>query len=133
MELKLSGKTVLVTGASKGIGRAIAESFAAEGCALHLTARSAAELDAAATALRAAYGVDVRTHPLDLSARDAAAALATSTDPIDVLVNNAGAIPSGSLDVVDEETWRTAWDLKVFGYINLTRAVYTSMKRRGAA
>jgi len=45
-------------------------------------------------------------------------------------VNNAGAIPGGDLQGVNEETWRKAWDLKVFGYVNLTRAVYASMKKK---
>jgi NADP-dependent 3-hydroxy acid dehydrogenase YdfG len=49
---------------------------------------------------------------------------------LDVLVNNAGAIPGGDLLKVDEETWRRAWELKVFGYINLTRLVYAGMKQR---
>jgi len=49
---------------------------------------------------------------------------------IDILVNNAGAIPGGDLLRVDEDTWRRAWDLKVFGYINLSRQVYARMKAR---
>jgi hypothetical protein len=49
----------------------------------------------------------------------------------DVLVNNAGDIPPGALDSVDEATWRQAWELKVFGYINLSRAMYARMKGRG--
>ncbi|MBU2534338.1 MAG: SDR family oxidoreductase, partial [Alphaproteobacteria bacterium] len=47
------------------------------------------------------------------------------------LVNNAGAIPGGNLAAVNEETWRRAWDLKVFGYINLCRAAYALMKQQG--
>ena len=50
---------------------------------------------------------------------------------IDILVNNAGDIPGGSIDKIDEATWRHAWELKVFGYINLTRAIYAQMKARG--
>lgn len=47
-------------------------------------------------------------------------------------MNNAGAIPCGTLWDVDEEAWRNGWELKVFGYINLTRAVYTQMRARGS-
>jgi NADP-dependent 3-hydroxy acid dehydrogenase YdfG len=51
---------------------------------------------------------------------------------IDILVNNAGAIPGGSLLDVDEQTWRKAWDLKVFGYINMCRAYYALMRQKGS-
>ena len=57
----------------------------------------------------------------DLSQRGAAEALAAWAGELDILVNNAGAIPGGDLLRVDEDTWRRAWDLKMFGYINLTR------------
>jgi NAD(P)-dependent dehydrogenase (short-subunit alcohol dehydrogenase family) len=49
---------------------------------------------------------------------------------VDILVNNAGAIPGGTLQEIEEPRWREAWDLKVFGYINLTRAVYADMAKR---
>ena len=58
--------------------------------------------------------------------------LATKYSDIDVLVNNAGAIPGGNLLGVDEATWRKAWDLKVFGYINMCRSFYALMKKRGS-
>ena len=58
------------------------------------------------------------------------AALAEWAGDLDILVNNAGAIPGGDLLKVDEETWRKAWDLKLFGYINLTRAVYAAMRKK---
>ena len=67
MDLQLKGKSVLITGASKGIGLATAESFAAEGCELHLTARSADALEAAKQNLSQKYGVSVHIYPLDLS------------------------------------------------------------------
>jgi NAD(P)-dependent dehydrogenase (short-subunit alcohol dehydrogenase family) len=50
---------------------------------------------------------------------------------IDILINNAGDIPAGSLEQVDQQTWRKAWDLKVYGYIDLTRLVYAQMRTRG--
>ena len=53
-------------------------------------------------------------------------------DPFDILVNNAGAIPSGTLEEIDEETWRHGWELKVFGYINACRQAYAKMKQRQA-
>lgn len=131
MDLHLRGKRVLITGASKGIGAAAAAVFAAEGCHLSLAARDKAALDSLAASLRAAHSVEVAVHPTDLRKPDDLAKLAASAGDIDVLVNNAGDIPGGTLDVVDEARWRQAWELKVFGFINLTRLVYAQMKTRG--
>ena len=61
-------------------------------------------------------------HAADLRKPDDLARLAEEAADIDILVNNAGDIPGGSIDKIDEATWRHAWELKVFGYINLTRA-----------
>ena len=131
MDLQLHGKNVLITGASKGIGYACAAGFAAEGCSLHINARGAAALEEARAKLVKQYGVEVTCHPGDLSVTANAVALARECGDIDVLVNNAGAIPGGRIDQIDDEKWRRAWDLKVFGYINLTRAVYARMRARG--
>jgi NAD(P)-dependent dehydrogenase (short-subunit alcohol dehydrogenase family) len=132
MDLGLAGSTVLVTGASKGIGLACAEGFAAEGCHLHLAARSTGLLEEHAARLRAAHGVRVTVHATDLRTPGAADALAEACAGIDILVNNAGDIPAGSLTTIDETAWRHAWELKVFGYINLSRAVLARMQARGS-
>lgn len=132
MDLELGGKTALVTGASKGIGLGVARALAAEGCHLHLTARSAEALADNKQAIEAKHGVGVTIHPMDLSQRGNPVALAAAVGDVDILVNNAGAIPGGDLLSVDEETWREAWDLKVFGYINMTREYLQRMKARGA-
>jgi hypothetical protein len=131
MDLQLKGKTVLVTGGSKGIGLAVARAFAAEGCALHLAAREQAALDGAAGQIAQANDVRVSPHAIDLGVQGSAAALALACPNVDILVNNAGAIPGGDLDAIDEVRWREAWDLKVFGYINLTREYYRRMRERG--
>src|SRR5690242_1691883 len=128
MELGLKGRTAIVTGASKGIGLAVARSLAGEGCAVHLVARSAAALETAAAQIRAQYKVAASVHPLDLSRSENIAALMQAAGTPDILINNAGAIPGGDLQAVDEARWRAAWDLKVFGYINLSRACYAAMK-----
>ena len=130
MDLQLSGQHVLITGGSKGIGQACAEVLADEGCNLTLVARDAAALDAAATAIRARRQVQVRTIAADLSNDAAVRQVAQEAGEIDILVNNAGAIPPGDLLAVDDQTWRQAWDLKVFGFISLCRAVYPQMKAR---
>src|SRR6185503_18269757 len=118
MDLNLKGKRVLVTGGSKGIGLACAQALAAEGAEVRTASRNP--------------GAEAKfeSKAIDLSQRGAAEALAEWAGELDILVNNAGAIPGGDLLKVDEDTWRKAWDLKVFGYINLTRAVYAGMKQR---
>jgi NAD(P)-dependent dehydrogenase (short-subunit alcohol dehydrogenase family) len=131
MDLNLRGRTVLITGASKGIGAAAAEVFAEEGCDLILAARSAEALEALAERLRSQHQVKARAVPTDIRDPAQLAALADAGKDVDILVNNAGDIPGGTLEAVDEERWRHAWELKVFGYINLTRAVYAHMKARG--
>lgn len=131
MDLGLSGRTALVTGASKGIGLAVAEGLAAEGVHLHLAARTRRDLDAVGEAIRTRWNVNVTIHPADLSDGDTCRRLAADVGDIDILVNNAGAIPGGDVLAIDEPRWREAWDLKVFGYINLARAVYPALKARG--
>jgi NAD(P)-dependent dehydrogenase (short-subunit alcohol dehydrogenase family) len=131
MDLHLRGKRVLITGASKGIGAAAAEAFAEEGCDLRLAARNVEQMQALADRLRSSHQIDVAVHGVDLRKPDDLASLAAAASDIDILVNNAGDIPGGSLDKIDEPTWRHAWDLKVFGFINLTRLVYAQMKARG--
>jgi len=78
MDLEIAGKTALVTGASKGIGLAVAKGLAAEGCNLHLTSRTEADLENAKGIITQAYGVSVTTHAMDLSAPGNAASLAAA-------------------------------------------------------
>lgn len=131
MDLHLNGNTVLVTGASKGIGLACAKGFAAEGCHVHLASRTEADLQRAADEIRSQYQVNVTIHPTDIAGKGNAEKLAAACGDIDILVNNAGAIPPGDLWTIEEDRWREAWDLKVFGYINLSRAVYPMLKAKG--
>jgi short-subunit dehydrogenase len=129
MDLKLSGRTALITGSSKGIGLSVAQWFAREGVQVCLVARSADRLEKEAAAIRAT-GVAVRTLAADLADGDARARVAAAFADVDILGNNAGAIPGGSIDDVDEPAWRTGWDLKVYGYIGLTRLYLQKMKAR---
>jgi NAD(P)-dependent dehydrogenase (short-subunit alcohol dehydrogenase family) len=133
MELNLKGRTALITGGSRGIGFGAAERLAAEGCNLHLASRSAENLATARQKITDAYRVNVTTHALDLSKTENAVKLAKDCGPVDILINNAGAIPQGSITSLDDKTWREAWDLKLFGFINLTREIYREMceKKRG--
>jgi len=130
MDLQLKGKTVLITGASKGIGLATAESFAAEGCDLHLTARSTEALEHAQSRLMQQFGIKVYVHPMDLSKYENIIELAKRADDVDIVINNAGEVPSGPIESLTEEDWRRGYDLKLFGYIFLTREMYARMKAR---
>ncbi|TCZ51442.1 short-chain dehydrogenase/reductase [Roseicella aquatilis] len=130
MDLGLRGRRALVTGASKGIGLACAEALAAEGCNLVLVSRSLTDLQAAQARIRAAHTVDVEVRAHDLAEGRSVEALAAEFTTLDILVNNAGAIPGGTLDQVEEARWRAAWDLKVFGYIAMSRHFYALMRKR---
>lgn len=132
MELGLNGRTALVTGASKGIGRATAAMLASEGCDVWMVARSASDLEAAAESIRADYGVNVTPIAADLSRTDEIDRVWAAVPLPHILVNNAGAIPSGTIADIDDERWRQAWDLKVFGYITLMRHALADMSERGS-
>jgi NAD(P)-dependent dehydrogenase (short-subunit alcohol dehydrogenase family) len=131
VKLDLGGRSALITGASKGIGLACAEVLAEEGCHLHLAARNGLAMEAAAARLRAAHGVRITVHALDLSSTAAMEELAAAAADADILINNAGDIPAGPLDKVTDKAIRDGFDLKVFGYITLTREFYGRMKARG--
>jgi NAD(P)-dependent dehydrogenase (short-subunit alcohol dehydrogenase family) len=132
MDLKLSGKTVLITGGSRGIGFACAMGFAAEGCTVHIASRSKESLESARGKIRARHNVPVEIHPADFSDGDTARRIVEAVGHADILVNNAGAIPQGDIFGMTEPKWREAWDLKVFGYINATRAMLEKMYARKA-
>jgi len=131
MDLNLRGRNALITGSSKGIGLAIARALASEGCNVHLVARTQSELDKVTAQIRSEYGVQATGHSADLSSSAAIKPLVAAVGDVDILVNSAGAIPRGTLLDIDEERWRKAWDLKLFGAINLTREIYGPMCKRG--
>jgi NAD(P)-dependent dehydrogenase (short-subunit alcohol dehydrogenase family) len=120
MDLHLQGKIVLITGASQGIGEGLALAFAQEGAHLRLVARSESKLAAIAQRVRSEHGVAAEILPLDITAPAA----------VEKIMAFAGSIPGGDLWEVDEPLWRSGWELKVFGYLNLIRAIYPVMKAR---
>ncbi|HEX6440987.1 MAG TPA: SDR family oxidoreductase [Stellaceae bacterium] len=130
MDLGLRGRRALITGASKGIGRACAEVLAEEGCDVVLVSRTEADLTKAGGEIAAKHNVGVRYFALDLSDSRNVDKLAAECADTEILVNNAGAIPGGNIAAIDEKRWREAWDLKVFGYINMTRRFYGLMAER---
>jgi len=131
MDLQLSGRNVLITGASQGIGEGLAHGFAEQGCHLHLTARSADKLKALANELSEAHRVRVTYTAADMTERGACERIVEEAGDIDILINNAGVIPSGTIFDVDADKWREGWALKGFGYADMIRLVYPRMKKRG--
>ena len=135
--MKLAGQVAVVTGAGRGIGRAIAEMQAQEGAKVALIARTIPEIEAAAHAIRAAggtaraYGVDV----VDGEAiAETFAAIETDLGPVSLLTNNAGAFSAyGPIWTVDPVEWRRDVETNVFGTFNCCRAVLPKMiaRRRG--
>lgn len=133
MDLELNGKTAVVTGASKGLGHAIALKLAAEGCDLHIAARNHQAFEDLKATAEGEFGVRVTVHGLDLATAEGRTTLAERcASSTDILVNNAGAIPNGEIDALTEAQWRDGWELKVMGYISLTRSFYMAMKERKA-
>lgn len=129
MDLQLAGRHVLVTGGSKGIGAACAETFLREGCSVVLVARDADKL--ADTARGLAMLGSVETCAADLSCAAERERVRAAHPDIDILINNAGAIPAGGLLDISMETWESAWSLKVMGYVHLTKLYLAAMKDRG--
>lgn len=124
MDLGITGKTAVVTGASKGIGNAIAHELASEGANLAICARTQGPLEAAAEEIEDDHGVECLPVTADLTEReDAAAFIEAAADHyggIDILVNNAGSAPGGPLETLSEEDWYKALDLKLMGHVRCT-------------
>lgn len=133
MDYGLKGKSAVVTGASRGLGAAIAEALAREGMRLFLMARDRARLDQVAADMAARHGVEVSVHAADLSSADALekaaqAALAT-LDSVDVLVNSAGATKRGDFFQLSTEDWTSGFALKFFGAVQLSKALWPALKK----
>ena len=134
MDLGLKGKTALVAASSKGLGRAVAEELAAEGCDLVMCARGKEALEEAATAIRAASKRKVVALAADLSNPDDVARVADTAlrdlGRVDILVNNGGGPPAGPFESHSVETWAAAVQQTLLSTVALTRAVLPGMKER---
>jgi 3-oxoacyl-[acyl-carrier protein] reductase len=135
MELGLTGKTVLITGGSEGIGRATAEELAREGARVAICARRADVLEQAASEIRAASGGEVLAVPADVrKAADIERCIATVTaklGPITLLVNNAGTSAAASFELIDDEAWGADLDLKLLAAVRTSRLVIPGMRAAG--
>jgi len=135
VELGLAGKVALVAGASRGLGRAVAETLAAERVNLVLGARSSEDLTAAETAIQKNSGVEILARPTDVTKEHEVGALVDAAlerfGRIDILVANAGGPPSTRFVDTEVEDWRRGLELNLLSTILLSRAVVPSMKSHG--
>jgi len=132
---RIKGRTALITGATAGIGQACARAFAAQGVHLVLVGRRQERLDALATELRDAFGVEIRTHAVDVRDREAVGALGESVEAqgveVDILVNNAGkALGLDFLHEGDLDDWDEMIDTNLKGLLYVSRAFLPGMVAR---
>ena len=135
MDLQLIDKVAFVTGASKGIGRAVAEQLADEGADVVITARTAGPLEQAAEDIAARTGRTIVALAGDMSKPEDVDRCVTETlrrfGHIDILVTCAGSSPGGLLEELTEEHWLSSLNLKFMGYVRSVRAVIPHMRERG--
>ncbi len=125
-----SGRRVVVTGASSGIGRATALIYAEAGAEVVATARRASELDQL-KAEAASYPGSIETAPGDLTEAAFVTDLAAAAGPVDVLVNCAGILGHGPFLDADPDDWPQVWELNVHATMRLSQAIALGMRERG--
>ena len=135
MDLELDGKVAVVTGGSKGIGRAIARGLARERARVVVVARDGGALDKVVAEARDLGARDAAAISADLSklseVERVVATVRRDSGRIDILVNNAGAIRGGAFLDIPDAQWLDDWNLKLLGYIRMARAVFPIMQSQG--
>ena len=135
MDLKLRSKVAVITGASVGIGLAIAEGLAAEGVNLVMAARGAERLKHEADRIAEQYDVRTLAQACDVATTDGIDQLVASADAAfggaDILINNAGTGSNETIMAADDDKWQFYWDLHVMAAVRLARGLVPSMRRRG--
>lgn len=134
MDLKLTGKRALVTAASKGLGRAVAEALVAEGCRVCISSRDSDRIHAAAADMAGGHG-EVHARAADIAeAGDCTELFAWAVQTLgglDILINNTGGPPAGGVLELDEAQWRRAFDSILMSALQLSRAAIPVMRRDG--
>jgi NAD(P)-dependent dehydrogenase (short-subunit alcohol dehydrogenase family) len=135
MELGLDGKVAIVTGGSKGIGRATALGLVAEGASVLVCARGKEALDQVVATVDAAARERVAALPADLTdgaaIKRVVAHCVEQFGRVDILINNAGSARPGEFLKLDDQAWLDDWQLKFFGYVRMAREVLPQMERQG--
>ncbi len=131
MDLGIEGRKALLTGASKGMGRACAEALAREGVAITIVARGSEALEATAADIRAQTGADVTAVAADVTTPEGRAAALDACPEPDILLNNAGGMRPGDFRDHDRDEWIEALDLMMLAPIEMIRATFDGMVERG--
>jgi len=135
MDLKLTGKTALVTGGSEGIGKGIALALAKEGVDIAICARRKEPLEASAAEIAKATGRKIHAFTADLTkdedAKNFVVQGAKALGRVDIMVNNAGSAPGGVIEHLSEADWAQAMQLKFMGYVRCLRYVLPIMVKQG--
>lgn len=134
MDIRLDGRTALITGGSMGLGLAMAKTFAHAGAAVAIAARRREVLDDARSAIAKGAGTKVKAYVCDVTKAQDIAALygdvVMDFGQVDILVNNAGQSATGVFEDISDDAWQSDIDLKLLSTIRLTRAAFSDMKAR---
>lgn len=135
MDLGLKDKIAIIGGASKGLGRACAQTLAEEGAKIVICSRTAADLEQAASEIRQTTNAEVLTHPADLDHLTSITALITATidrfGGLDILVNNSGGPPLARSATATEEQWETAVQRSLIFFARMCRESIPHLRQRG--
>lgn len=137
MDVRMDGRVAVITGASTGLGLAMAKEFAASGASVALLARKQDALDAAKAEVQKAAGkanIKIETYSCDVSQAQPIAETFKKVEAefgkVDIVVNNAGISHAKSFETVTDEDWQGDLDLKLFAAIRLSRAAIPGMRER---
>lgn len=135
MDYGLRGRVALVNGASKGIGRGIAESLAAEGVRLVISSRDGDALARTASEITGSQGVEVVPVAVNVATADAADRLVSVATArfsrLDILINNSGGPPRGAFDDFDDAAWQSAFELLLLNVVRMVRAALPHLRASG--
>jgi NAD(P)-dependent dehydrogenase (short-subunit alcohol dehydrogenase family) len=130
MDLKLEGKTAVVTGATGGIGLEIARTLLQEGASVTIPGRTQERLDAAIGNIQASGGAAVQGVLADPATEEGAAALLAVLPDVDILINNLGIYAPKTFDQIDDDAWRNIFEVNVMSGVRLSRAYLPGMLER---